>query len=178
MLGQTLAFFRITPSFAQKDLFTLLKRIRRSISCSLGTLERRAPYGVVATTQRYPAASLPLAFYVSPVSGWSSLYPVLGAQDGRKIEVQGIRLSDYLKSNGVNRVDVLKIDVEGAEYEMLLEDDGLLSFDIGSIVMEIEKNPREGIQHTFPELMDFLRKKFSNVAEKKGGRFPIYHCWN
>jgi hypothetical protein len=72
----------------------------------------------------------------------------------------------------------LKIDVEGAEYEMLLEDDGLLSFDIGSIVMEIDKNPREGIQHTFPELMDFLRKKFSNVAEKKGGRFPIYHCWN
>jgi hypothetical protein len=65
----------------------------------------------------------------------------------------------------------LKIDVEGAEYEMLLEDDGLLSFDIGSIVMEIDKNPREGIQHTFPELMDFLRKKFSNVAEKRVGAF-------
>jgi FkbM family methyltransferase len=122
--------------------------------------------------------SRPLTFYVSPVSGWSSLYPVLGARGGRKVKVQGIRLTDYLNSSGVTRVDVLKIDVEGAEYEVLLEDDGLRSFDIGSIVMEVDKNPREGIQHTFAEMIDFLRNKFSYVAKKKGGPFPIYHCWN
>jgi FkbM family methyltransferase len=123
-------------------------------------------------------SSRPLAFYVSAISGWSSLYAVLGARGGRKIEVPGIRLSDYLRSNGLTRVDVLKIDVEGAEFEMLLEDEGLRSFDIGSIVMEVDRNPREGIQHTFAEMMDFLREKFSYVAEVKGGPFPIYHCWN
>jgi FkbM family methyltransferase len=153
---------------ADPDVYGLLVKNLRAASPALSCTIHAAVSG----------SSRPVAFYVSPVSGWSSLYPVLGARDGLKVAVPGVRLTDYLQSNGIKRVDVLKIDVEGAEYGILLEDPGLLSFDIRSLVIEIDRNPREGIQHTYAELMDFLSRKFSNVVEKKGGDFPIYHCWN
>ena len=42
-----------------------------------------------------------------------------GAVDVRSLEVESLRLEDYLDSTGIERVDLLKLDVEGSEAEVL-----------------------------------------------------------
>jgi FkbM family methyltransferase len=117
-------------------------------------------------------------FYSSTVSGWSSRYPVLGAQEGHHIKIPSVRLSDYLREKEVSVVDVLKVDVEGAEYDILLGDSDLWKLNIRSLVAELDKNPRTQERGTFAQMLDFLRLKFANVQEAKGGEYPVYYCWN
>jgi FkbM family methyltransferase len=117
-------------------------------------------------------------FYSSTVSGWSSRYPVLGAQEGRHIKVPSVRLSDYLREKEISVVDLLKVDVEGAEYDILLGDSNLWKLNIRSLVAELDKNPRTQERGTFAQMLDFLRSKFTSVRELKGGEYPVYYCWN
>jgi FkbM family methyltransferase len=46
-------------------------------------------------------------------SGWHSLAP--SADRPRQIQVQGITLDDYVEARGLDRVDLIKIDIEGGE---------------------------------------------------------------
>jgi FkbM family methyltransferase len=117
-------------------------------------------------------------FYSSTVSGWSSRYPVLGAQEARHIKVPSVRLSDYLREKGVTAVDVLKVDVEGAEYDILLGDSDLWKLDVRCLVAEIDKKPRSDERGTFAQMQELLRSKFANIKETKGGEYPVYCCWN
>lgn len=57
--------------------------------------------------------------YASPAnSGMNSFFPLAG--DGNvKLTVPTIRLSDYLAQKGVSGIFALKLDCEGAEYEIL-----------------------------------------------------------
>ncbi|WP_293682763.1 FkbM family methyltransferase, partial [uncultured Phenylobacterium sp.] len=58
-------------------------------------------------------------FYVSPVPGHSSLYPLPAeeASQGEDLTVRIVRLDDVIPRGG--RLDVIKIDVEGAELDVL-----------------------------------------------------------
>lgn len=54
---------------------------------------------------------------------WESVNPSR-VQDGIKEKIDCIKLKDYLESNNIKKVDLLKIDVEGYEYNVIkgLED--------------------------------------------------------
>jgi FkbM family methyltransferase len=58
-----------------------------------------------------------LGFYVSKDSHNHSL--IKPEQYENKISVQGISLSDFLLKNKLIRISLLKMDIEGAEYEVL-----------------------------------------------------------
>ncbi len=60
-----------------------------------------------------------LSFTVSTDSAYSSLHDVGRSLALATIPVQMITLDDYVKQHGIPRVDILKIDVEGAEALVL-----------------------------------------------------------
>jgi FkbM family methyltransferase len=90
--------------------------------CALGASEARAP------------------FHVSPVIGHSSLYqlPETEQAAGRDIEVAVRRLDDVLGPSA--RLDVVKIDVEGAELDVLAGMSGLLAAN-GDLAIVAEFGP-------------------------------------
>lgn len=75
-------------------------------------------------------------FYLKAESGWHSLY-----QDGAEssITVQAVTLETVLACTGARRIDFLKLDCEGAEYEILSERQALLSESVGFVAMEYHK---------------------------------------
>jgi FkbM family methyltransferase len=114
-------------------------------------------------------------FYSSDVSGWSSRYPALGAANARKVSVKAEPLSTTLRTRGINQIDFLKIDVEGAEYDILLGDTPLWdNLKIGSMIVEVDRTPRDH-RYSMNELTDFLRKKFRSVSVGPGD-YPLVTC--
>ena len=64
---------------------------------------------------------------------------VVGAQDAARVRVPCGRLSRCLCERGIRRVDFLKVDIEGAEYEMLIEDEPLWDTEIRALVVEVDR---------------------------------------
>ncbi|WP_414647014.1 FkbM family methyltransferase [Caulobacter sp.] len=64
-----------------------------------------------------------LTFHVSDIIGHSSLYALPEAEEARTIEVEVVRLDDAAPAK---RMDVVKIDVEGAELDVLAGMQGLI----------------------------------------------------
>ncbi len=65
-------------------------------------------------------------FYATATSGTSSLLaPVVGA--GEPVAVRTVTLDRICEQRGIDRIDVLKVDVEGAEIEVLQGASGLLA---------------------------------------------------
>lgn len=117
-----------------------------------------------------------IEFYSSAVSGWSSRYQVRGAESGVKVIVQSVKLSAYLREHGIVRVDLLKVDIEGGEYDLLMGDTDLWSVVIEEIIVEVDRQPREGIGYSFDDLVAFLGERYVDVLEIKGGDYPVFRC--
>jgi FkbM family methyltransferase len=117
-----------------------------------------------------------IEFFSSPVSGWSSLYPVMGAAEGQMVKVSTVLLSRFLKHADIGCIDFLKVDVEGAEYDILLGDAELLSLDIRCLVVEVDRVPRDK-RYEFRALVQKLQGKFRTVIERKqDSDFPLLIC--
>lgn len=115
-------------------------------------------------------------FYSSEISGWSSRYAVLGAKDARKVSVPAEPLSATLGVLGVDRIDFLKIDVEGAEYDVLLGDRDLWSIPIRHLLVEVDRSPRDH-RYSFEQLISHMKAKFQAVTVGSG-KYPLVACSN
>jgi len=62
-----------------------------------------------------------------------------GKDCGRKQLVQTLTLSDIMKKFDVKRIDILKMDCEGSEYDILMNCSRALMSKIGSIILEYHK---------------------------------------
>jgi hypothetical protein len=70
----------------------------------------------------------------------------------------------------------LKVDVEGAEYDIVLGDEELLSFDIRCLVVEVDRHPRDK-RYEFRSMVEKLRNRFGTVIERKrDSNFPLLVC--
>src|SRR5262249_10302610 len=118
-----------------------------------------------------------LEFYCSPVSGWSSAYPVMGAANGQMVKVPTVRLSQFIKRSGINQVDFLKIDVEGSEYDILLGDSELWSAaTISCLAVETDRTPRD-TKYEYDDMLQELHGRFRVVKERKTqSSFPLLVC--
>tara|TARA_B100002052_G_scaffold272261_1_gene273779 strand:- start:1402 stop:1623 length:222 start_codon:yes stop_codon:yes gene_type:complete len=56
---------------------------------------------------------------------FSSSYNTRGAKNGEMVYLEPLSLSDLFRLNKIDKIDVLKIDVEGAEYDIILNDNFL-----------------------------------------------------
>ena len=115
-------------------------------------------------------------FYLSTNPGWSSSYNKRGAENGKLIYLEPLSLSKLFQLNNINRVDVLKIDIEGAEYDILLNDDFLDNYPIKELFVEVDKNPRDK-NYTFSQLTNLLEKYFVSICITNiESEYPLIHC--
>jgi FkbM family methyltransferase len=76
---------------------------------------------------------------------------------GREVEVTTTTVDSYLEQQRVPRVDLLKADIEGAEYAMLSGACSLLSSDHKPIIiMEFEEASQRKLKSSCAKLADFL----------------------
>jgi hypothetical protein len=93
----------------------------------------------------------------------ASLFPVAGSD--ACLEIEATTLADVYEQYAITRCDLLKLDCEGAEYEILYRcPDAIFSATAG-IVLEIH----HGIagSGTVPGLVEFLRGKGYRVDNRK-----------
>jgi FkbM family methyltransferase len=81
--------------------------------------------------------------------------------DDRFVTVQGITLNSFLKENNIDRVDLLKVDIEGAEVELFDSTSDETLKKIGQIAVEF---------HDFLDYFEFEDeiKKIENRLKKLG----------
>jgi len=80
------------------------------------------------------------------------------ADSEESVEVQCVTLKDVFDANGLAQIDFLKLDCEGAEYEILLG----TPRDYLSRIRRISLEYHDGVMgHNHRELRDFLEREFS-----------------
>jgi FkbM family methyltransferase len=102
-----------------------------------------------------------LDFYLSDVSdiGANSLQQPRGF-DGRVCKVGCTTLDEYMRSQGITRVDLMKIDVEGAELAMLKGSSALLERDDRPvIILEFEEARQRAFHSSCAQLAALLESK-------------------
>jgi len=107
-------------------------------------------------------------------SGWSSLYKEEGAKDGNEITIKTISMSEFLQKNNIEKINFLKLDVEGAEYDIILNDDFISKYPINYLVVEVTKKVPKNIEHTYDDLTSYLRKHFKRVSIWKPSESSVY----
>ena len=78
---------------------------------------------------------------------------------GEEVEISCLSLDDYLSSGGIEGVDVIKMDVEGAELEVLQGAKGLLDKQKPIIILEFNDQTLKPFGTSKRELANFLEKK-------------------
>jgi FkbM family methyltransferase len=77
------------------------------------------------------------------------------SENSQTITCKSINLNDYIKTNNIEKIDYLKIDCEGAEYEIIESlDEQYLTDNIDKICLEYHFN-KEGKINT---ILDKLKK--------------------
>lgn len=79
------------------------------------------------------------------------------AEDGKAFRVSTITLEDIFINNDINYCDLLKIDIEGAEYAVLLSTPDKIFDKINLICMEYHPDIEK--KHNIDFLVDFLERK-------------------
>ena len=115
-------------------------------------------------------------------TGCNSLRPPAVSEPVRKIQVWVTTLDHYLQRTGMSKVDFMKLDVEGAELEVLKGASGLLSSSRPLILCELADVRTEPWGYSSVEIYDFLQSHgyrwFSITLQGKlqaCPRKPHYH---
>jgi len=85
----------------------------------------------------------------------------------QEIEVEQIKLSDYIKKNKIASIDFLKIDTEGYEYEVLVGTEEALS-KINIVLFEHHYDDMIKKNYNFSDIHNFLKKNnFDQLYKSK-----------
>lgn len=88
----------------------------------------------------------------------SSLSPLNETTNFTKLPVQMITLDDVVKKRGLNDISLMKVDVEGAEYGVLLGAKEILSHDKAPIIIiEINNDVNDSFGYKASDMKDLLR---------------------
>ena len=115
-------------------------------------------------------------FYQSEISGWSSLFKTRGSQDGKPVYIDTINISTFCKNHGIKKIDFLKVDIEGAEYDVFLGDRDIFNVSIREIIVEVDRNPRDE-KYKFNDLVNYMKNFYYNVKIIGAGDYSLVHCY-
>jgi FkbM family methyltransferase len=97
----------------------------------------------------------PVTFYPSLESIGSSMIPGPGA--GRGVSVPGVSISTLMQRNGLDFVDLLKVDIEGAELEALR----VAPLDrVAELIAEIHYDLIDANEAVFRQLLEHFELRF------------------
>jgi len=109
-----------------------------------------------------------LTFYVVPNRHWSSsLVPREGA--GTEVEVNTVSLDDAMLNLGLEHIDILKFDIEGAEYEVFSafkHSDAVETY-IGEVHPKLMNKSTQDIIDLFPNHFSAYREPILTLNHKK-----------
>ncbi|MFH0864064.1 MAG: FkbM family methyltransferase [Candidatus Gottesmanbacteria bacterium] len=108
------------------------------------------------------SSTQPIRLYISSSESEHNLYQ---SETSKYLLVSSLTLNDIFTKNGLSRINYLKLDVEGAEYDILLNTPRKILQLIDTIVFEYHDYLSHG--HTHHELVKTL---------KEAG-FTIYYNW-
>jgi FkbM family methyltransferase len=94
-----------------------------------------------------------------------------GSPNRKRVEVQGISLSDFMKQEKLSRIDFMKMDCEGAEFEILFECPDEVLARIGKLAAELHDLDEKRNRKT---LAEFLRSKGFQVIPDPHKDHMIY----
>lgn len=82
----------------------------------------------------------------------------------KKVQVPAVRLDAFLKERSINKIDLLCVDLQGAEYHALLGlGEGLK--DVSYIIVELETEPIYQGQHLFGAVEKYLNENGFKLKE-------------
>ena len=132
---------------ADPDNFELLKR-----NIALNNLTNVLPLNYAAFSTRTR-----IKLYEQSASAkYNSVMLTRAAKTKNYVEVNADTLDSILKQNGINQVNWIKIDVEGAEYEVLKGSTEMLSSENVSLLVEIHNIEDPSHYHN---IVDFLKHR-------------------
>jgi len=120
--------------------------------------------------------------YAPRYSAWNttSTQPNMGVEPECVVEAECTTIDDYCRSNDVDFIDLLKIDVEGAEVEVLHGAERMISEGrIAAIVFEISMQPLAAL-HRAPDdvISAFVDQAFEVFRIGRGGRLYQVNAQN
>jgi hypothetical protein len=80
--------------------------------------------------------------------------------------VSAIRIDDYISDNSISKVKLIKIDVEGAEFEVIKGMKSLLLRDKPLIVMEMNSEAQEAIGLSISYIKEQMSELFGYKCYK------------
>lgn len=108
-------------------------------------------------------------FYVDTSSDVSSLRKTAYQKQSRQSSSQMVRLSDYCRENKIKKIDIIKIDTEGAEKEILFSSEQILSKYKPILIVEFSSDTARAFGYHPTELYDFLEKVGYKMYSYKNG---------
>lgn len=98
----------------------------------------------------------------------------IGKTEGNYDEVEVDTLDRYIENAGVEKIDLIKIDVEGAELQVFKGARNILSKpDAPIIIFEMEERHARKFNYTCKEAVDFLRGLGYKIYSITDGLMPI-----
>jgi FkbM family methyltransferase len=120
------------------------REIAQRYGCRCYAVEPNPPlFEVIPETQLVSKHNLAITpsearvpMYISANPEASSIYPLDSEQSTATIEVAGVSLEGFIAANSIPRVDLLKVDIEGAEIAMFDATADATLVAIGQITVE------------------------------------------
>lgn len=109
------------------------------------------------------------SLYYNPTQGLTPIASTMNNFDKKnseKIDVETVSLSDIMETYSMKEVDLLKLDCEGAEYEILYNTPKPLFDNIHFITMETHSGTKEKENHE--DLISFLRALNYQIKTRNG----------
>lgn len=106
--------------------------------------------------------------------GMSHLARIGEAKAGK--EVQVVRLDDYLEVNQVGKVDAIKIDVEGFEYQVLLGAEATIKRYLPTIMLEVDDEFLRAQGGSATQLRDYLLNLGYVVTDAKTDKAVVQNA--
>lgn len=117
-----------------------------------------------------------IILYRAAHSGWSSLFDDLGAKAGLRVEVDATNLSLFCKKYNLEKIDYLKVDIEGAEYDFILGDRDFFHNGVERMTVEVDKQPRDK-RYSFDDLINKIKENYATVQTSLvSDLYPLLYC--
>jgi FkbM family methyltransferase len=160
-IGTSIVFFRQRHPGAEIHGFEPDPESFGALQANVGALE-----GVTIDPRAVAAGRGEAVFHSSANSLASSLV----AGDGQAVRVRTVGLDGIIEELALDRIDLLKLDVEGAEYELLPL---VARGELGVSVLCVEMHPTRGLAAAVRAFRDLLAAGF-RVVDRRGGDFTFY----
>lgn len=110
-------------------------------------------------------------FYIAPNSELSSLDYIENAQE--KIRVEALRIDDFIKDANWQRLDFIKVDIEGHDCQALLGAKQSLERFLPDIVLEYQYNMDKNVADELFSYLESLGYRFNGLILKTSQHIPF-----